>query len=58
MDELSNVERDHLLELLQKEHGELLHQIHHTSTRSYEEILRKRLGVNEALLEKLDAVLV
>ena len=52
---LSDQEREYLLEVLQTAHKELMHEIHHSNTHSYKDELKSKLAINEALVEKLKA---
>lgn len=54
MIELTNVECDYLLDLLANAHTELLHELHHARTRSFEESLRERARLNEELMHKIE----
>jgi hypothetical protein len=49
MIELAQDEREYLLELLEASHRLLIHELHHTDTSKYEEILREKLALNERL---------
>lgn len=53
MFDLDTEERQYLLELLQSAHTTLLHEIHHSRTRRFEEALRQTVMLNERLSEKL-----
>ncbi len=46
-------EREYILELLKTAHAELLHELHHTDTRSFEQVLKERVALNEKLTSKL-----
>lgn len=46
-------EQQLLLELLDNQRRELLHEIHHTDDRNYRQGLKEREDVVEALLKKL-----
>ena len=50
--ELTAEELAYLVELIEADHKELLHELHHTDTRGFEDKLRKRLQVNEAVTRK------
>jgi hypothetical protein len=52
--ELSADEREYLLELLQTAHDEMLHELHHTDTRSFEETLKQRVALNEQITRRLE----
>ena len=53
MFDLDAEERQYLLELLQSAHTSLLHEIHHSRTRRFEDALRHTVAINERLSEKL-----
>jgi hypothetical protein len=53
MIDLTREERDYLTDVLESEHKEMLHELHHTDTRDFERTLRQRLAVNEGLKFKL-----
>lgn len=53
MFDLDMEERQYLLELLESAHKTLLHEIHHSRTRRFEEALRHAVAVNERLSERL-----
>ncbi|MEW6737734.1 MAG: hypothetical protein AB1489_41015 [Acidobacteriota bacterium] len=48
---ITDQERDYLLELFEVNHKDLLHELHHTDTSKYQELLMQKV----ALLEKLKA---
>lgn len=50
---LSDAEWSLVIELLQRERSQLPIEIHHTTTRSFREQLRKRLEMVETLLARL-----
>lgn len=50
---LTEKERDYLKELLQSNHDELLHELHHTDTNEYKEILLIKVALVESLQSKL-----
>jgi hypothetical protein len=52
--ELSADEREYLLELLQTAHDEMLRELHHTDTRSFEETLKQRVALNEQITRRLE----
>lgn len=55
---LSNItkpEMDLIVELLQREHEELLKEIHHSEIHDYRDKLKDRLELVDALTEKLQA---
>lgn len=46
-------ERDYLLELLTTAHDEMLHELHHSDTRKFEEGLKQRIALNERLQQQV-----
>ena len=46
-------EREYIAELLKTSHDQLIHELNHTDTRSFEEVLRRRIAINEQLAAKL-----
>ena len=55
MFDLTPEEREYISQLLKTAHDQLLHELHHTDTRTFEEGLRKQLEINEQLTRKLAA---
>ncbi len=53
--ELTTEELAYIVDLVQADHKEILHELHHTDTREFENKLRQRLTVNEAVARKLGA---
>ena len=53
--DITDEERDYLLELLEARGAEMLHELHHTDTLDYKEGLRRRIGLVEGLRSKLAA---
>ena len=53
MFELNTDERDYVSQLLKTAHDQMLHELHHTDTRSYEEGLKRRIEINEQITRKL-----
>jgi hypothetical protein len=51
--ELTPSEQAYVVELLEADHKELLHELHHTDTREFEDTLRERLQMNESVRRKL-----
>jgi hypothetical protein len=51
--EISDPERELMVELLQREQIEIPHSIHHTATTAMRRELERRLELTEALLNKL-----
>ena len=49
----TNPEMDLVVELLEREHEELLKEIHHSEIHDYRDKLKKRLELVDALIEKL-----
>ena len=49
----SDTEQQLLIELLDSQHRELLHEIHHTDDRDYKQSLKEKEGAMEELLKKL-----
>lgn len=56
MIELARDEREYLLELLEASHRLLIHELHHTDTSKYEEVLRQKLELNERLTARVLSV--
>ena len=54
--EVSNDERDFLLELLEARHTSMLHELHHTDTYQYKELLRHKIALLEKLRQKLEQI--
>ena len=50
---LTDEEREFLLELLEAKHTSMMHELHHTDTHDYRQMLEQKLNVIEALQEKL-----
>jgi hypothetical protein len=46
-------ERDYLLGVLTEAHTEMLHELHHSDTRTFEEGLKQRIALNERLQQEL-----
>jgi len=53
--ELTPSETEVLAELLEAAHREMLHELHHTSTRAYAHLLRERIGQIEMLRQRLES---
>lgn len=53
MIDLSEEERDYLIELLEASHKQMLHELHHTDTASFEGRLKEQIALNEGLQSKL-----
>lgn len=52
--EITEDEREYLMELLHNAMKEILHEIHHTDTHSFRELLKKKVALIEALTERLE----
>lgn len=50
--DLTPEQHELLVELLEFERKELLHQLHHTDARSFQRLLRQRIEVVEAIAAK------
>jgi hypothetical protein len=50
-------EKSYLLELLESAHTSLLHELHHTDTADYKEMLRERVELVEKLRRKMVSVM-
>ena len=46
-------EREYLLEILDARREELLHELHHTDTLDFKEILKRKVGLVETLRSRL-----
>ena len=55
--DVTEQEREFLLELLEAKHTALLHELHHTDTHEYKALLKQRVGVLEGLKSKVEASL-
>ncbi|HEX6903439.1 MAG TPA: hypothetical protein VF789_27225 [Thermoanaerobaculia bacterium] len=53
MNTLNDQERDYLTKLLARRHTELLHELHHASTREYKAGLRQEIDLTEILQARL-----
>jgi hypothetical protein len=51
--EITDQERLFLLDLLDAEHKEMIHQIDHTDARDYRELLKQKIGLLEGLRAKM-----
>jgi hypothetical protein len=51
--DINEQERDYLLEILEARRAELLHELHHTDTLDFKEVLRRRVALVENLSSKL-----
>jgi len=52
--EMTDAERDFLVELLDARHTSMLHELHHTDTYEYKAMLHGKLELLEKLRQKLD----
>ena len=50
---ISDPEREYLIEMLKSAQTELLHELHHTDTLEYKNLLKERTKLVESLLERL-----
>ncbi len=53
--ELKAPEADYLVELLEIAHRARLHELHHTSTRAYADMLRRQVEMIESLRTRIEA---
>ena len=51
--DITDEEREYLLEILDARREELLHELHHTDTLDFKEMLRRKVEVAEGLRSKL-----
>ena len=51
--DITEQEREYLLEILEARHVELLHELHHTDARDFREMLRRNVETVEGLKSKL-----
>jgi hypothetical protein len=51
--EITDEEKEILSELLQSTYQQMLHELHHTDTADYKEMLKKRVDVVERLIQKI-----
>jgi hypothetical protein len=51
--DVTDAERDFLLELLDARHTSMLHELHHTDTYEYKQLLQKKVDLLEKLRQKL-----
>jgi len=52
---ITNQEQDFLLELLKTKRDSMLHELHHTDTADYKQLLLRKLELLEGLLGKIQA---
>lgn len=50
---LTDAEREFLLEVLEARHTSMLHELHHTDTHDYKQLLLQKVDLLEKLREKL-----
>ena len=48
-------ERQYLLDLLESRHKELIHELDHTDTRGYKQVVRTNIEIVEGLIKKLQS---
>ena len=53
--DITDEEREYLLEILDARREELLHELHHTDTLDFKEMLRRKVALVEAVRSKLVA---
>ena len=51
--DITDAEREYLLEILDARREELLHELHHTDTLDFKEMLRRNVELVEAVRSKL-----
>jgi hypothetical protein len=51
--DITDEERDYLLEILDARREELLHELHHTDTLDFKEMLRRNVELVESVRSKL-----
>ena len=51
--DVTDAERQFLLELLDARHTSMLHELHHTDTYDYKQLLQEKVDLLERLREKL-----
>ena len=52
--DITEQERDYLLELLEAKRSGMLHELHHTDTLDFKEMLRRRVELVEGLRSKVE----
>ena len=52
--EITGEEKEILSEVLQSTHQQMLHELHHTDTVDYKELLKRRVDIVEGLIQKLN----
>jgi hypothetical protein len=53
---LTEAEQEFLLELLEARHTSMLHELHHTDTYNYKQLLQQKVDLLERLRERLKTV--
>ena len=53
MFDITDEEREYLLEILEARRAELLHELHHTDTLDFKEMLKRKVETVEGLASKL-----
>jgi hypothetical protein len=53
---LTEAEQEFLLELLEARHTSMLHELHHTDTYTYKQLLQQKVDLLERLRERLKNV--
>jgi hypothetical protein len=51
--DITDQEREYLLEILEAQREELLHELHHTDTLDFKEMLKRKAELVEAVRSKL-----
>ena len=51
--DITDEEREYLLEILDARREELLHELHHTDTLDYKEMLRRKIALVESVRSRL-----
>ena len=51
--DITDEEREYLLEILEARRAELLHELHHTDTLDFKEMLKRKVELVEGLTSKL-----
>jgi len=51
--DITDEERTYLLEVLEARRAELLHELHHTDTLDFKEMLKRKVELVEGLMSKL-----
>ena len=51
--DITDQEREYLLEILDAQREELLHELHHTDTLDFKEMLRRKVALVESVRSKL-----